>query len=205
MALADVAGVVRDGLLGFCADVGLVVMRQLMDAELTRRIGPKHARLPGRVANGHGTTTGPVVLGGRRVSVERPRGGQHREQDRRQPPRPKKRPPPNFNSGRDILATEPWANKLWHKRLHIALEDELVAELDRRVGPRGRSAFIAEMIRRGLDDERRWDDIEASLGQLPDTGHEWDDEIHAASGARGRSPTGAGMGVRAPETAGADR
>jgi hypothetical protein len=61
-------------------------------------------------------------------------------------------------------------------RLHIALDDGLVAELDRRVGPRRRSAFIAELIRRGLDDERRWDDIEAALGQLADGGHEWDDD-----------------------------
>jgi nucleoside-diphosphate-sugar epimerase len=34
-------------------------------------------------------------------------------------------------------------------RLHIALDDALVAELDRRVGARQRSAFIAELIRRG--------------------------------------------------------
>lgn len=61
-------------------------------------------------------------------------------------------------------------------RVHIALDDDLVAELDRRVGPRRRSAFIAELIRRGLDDERRWDDIEASLGRLHDQGHEWDDD-----------------------------
>jgi len=59
-------------------------------------------------------------------------------------------------------------------RLHIALDDDLVAELDRRVGPRRRSAFIAELIRRGLDDERRWDDIEASLGALSDAELEWD-------------------------------
>jgi hypothetical protein len=61
-------------------------------------------------------------------------------------------------------------------RLHIALDDELVAELDRRVGARRRSAFIAELIRRGLDDERRWEDIEASLGSLDDVGHDWDDD-----------------------------
>jgi hypothetical protein len=61
-------------------------------------------------------------------------------------------------------------------RLHIALDDELVVELDRRVGPRQRSAFIAALIRRGLEDEQRWDDIEASLGALADTGHEWDSD-----------------------------
>ena len=63
-----------------------------------------------------------------------------------------------------------------HMRLHISLDDELVAELDRRAGKRRRSAFIAEMIRRGLDDERRWDDIEASLGSIDDQGHPWDDD-----------------------------
>jgi metal-responsive CopG/Arc/MetJ family transcriptional regulator len=61
-------------------------------------------------------------------------------------------------------------------RLHIALDDDLVADLDRRVGPRRRSAFIAELIRRGLEDERRWDDIEAALGAIADMGHEWDDD-----------------------------
>ena len=63
-----------------------------------------------------------------------------------------------------------------HMRLHIQLDDELVAALDRKAGPRRRSAFIAELIRRGLDDERRWDDIEASLGTISDTGHEWDED-----------------------------
>ena len=51
----------------------------------------------------------------------------------------------------------------------------MVAELDRRAGARRRSAFVAELIRRGLEDERRWDDIESALGSVPDSGHEWDD------------------------------
>jgi putative transposase len=74
VALADVAGAVKEGLLGFCADVGLMVMAQMLDAEMTARVGPKHAKIPDRQANWHGTTTGPVVLGGRQVSVTRPRG-----------------------------------------------------------------------------------------------------------------------------------
>ena len=61
-------------------------------------------------------------------------------------------------------------------RLHIQLEDELVAELDQRAGPRRRSAFVAELIRRALDDERRWDDVEAALGSIADSGHVWDDD-----------------------------
>jgi Arc/MetJ family transcription regulator len=61
-------------------------------------------------------------------------------------------------------------------RLHIALDDDLVAELDRRAGPRRRSAFIVELVRRGLDDEQRWDDIDSALGQIPDSGHDWDDD-----------------------------
>ena len=61
-------------------------------------------------------------------------------------------------------------------RLHISLEDELVTELDRRVGRRRRSAFIAGAVREALDDERRWELIESALGSIPDTGHDWDDD-----------------------------
>ncbi|HTD09455.1 MAG TPA: ribbon-helix-helix protein, CopG family [Solirubrobacteraceae bacterium] len=59
-------------------------------------------------------------------------------------------------------------------RLHISLDDDLVEELDRRIGRRGRSTFIAETVRHALEDERRWEDIEAGLGALADSGHEWD-------------------------------
>jgi Arc/MetJ-type ribon-helix-helix transcriptional regulator len=61
-------------------------------------------------------------------------------------------------------------------RLHISLADDLVAELDRRVGRRRRSAFIAQTVRRALDDERRWEDIEAALDAIADSGHDWDDD-----------------------------
>jgi metal-responsive CopG/Arc/MetJ family transcriptional regulator len=61
-------------------------------------------------------------------------------------------------------------------RLHISLDDELVSELDRRVGRRRRSAFIAETLSRALEDERRWEEIEAGLGSLSDTAHDWDED-----------------------------
>ncbi|MGI9112442.1 MAG: hypothetical protein ACR2GT_09680 [Gaiellaceae bacterium] len=58
-------------------------------------------------------------------------------------------------------------------RVHITLADDLVAQVDRRVGPRRRSAFIARTVEQALDDARRWDEIVASLGALGD-GHDWD-------------------------------
>ncbi len=59
-------------------------------------------------------------------------------------------------------------------RLHISLDDGLIAELDRRAGRGRRSAFIARTVERALEDERRWEEIEASLGAVEDRGHEWD-------------------------------
>jgi predicted transcriptional regulator len=59
-------------------------------------------------------------------------------------------------------------------RLHISLDDDLVDALDRRVGARQRSAFIAEAVRRALDDEHRWELIQSAIGAIRDGGHEWD-------------------------------
>ena len=76
VALAEVAGAVKDGLLAFASATGLVVMRQMMEAELTEAIGEKHSKIPAqeRVGNWHGNAKGSVVLGGRQVTTERPRG-----------------------------------------------------------------------------------------------------------------------------------
>jgi putative transposase len=75
VAMAEVAGAMKEGLLAFATSAGLVVMQQLLAEELTAIVGPKHARLEGaRVGNWHGTTHGQVVLGSQKVTVERPRG-----------------------------------------------------------------------------------------------------------------------------------
>lgn len=60
-------------------------------------------------------------------------------------------------------------------RVHITLEDEIVTELDRRLGSRRRSAFISSAVRRALEDEKRWELIESAIGSVAD-GHEWDDD-----------------------------
>jgi hypothetical protein len=61
-------------------------------------------------------------------------------------------------------------------RVHISLDDTLVRELDRRVGPRRRSTFIATAVERALEDERRWELIWAAAGRIADEGHDWDDD-----------------------------
>src|SRR5438105_5477989 len=75
VSLAQIAGVAREGLLAMSATVGLVVMHEMMGAEMTAKVGaPKHAKLADRTANWHGDAPGSVVLGGRRVPIDRPRG-----------------------------------------------------------------------------------------------------------------------------------
>ena len=51
------------------------------------------------------------------------------------------------------------------------LRDDRVEAILRELMP-----FISETVRRALDDERRWDDIEASLGSLAGQEHDWDDD-----------------------------
>jgi len=41
------------------------------------------------------------------------------------------------------------------------------------------------------DEQQRWDDIESALGQISDTGHEWDDDprrVGAPAASRRRPP-----------------
>ena len=61
-------------------------------------------------------------------------------------------------------------------RIHITLDEQLVADLDRRAGARNSSAYVAELIRRRLEDERRADEIDAALGSLADSRHDWDED-----------------------------
>ena len=75
VVMADVAAAMREGLLAFATSAGLVVMQQMLAAELTGIVGEKHAKLgEGRVGNWHGTTSGQVVLGSQKITVGRPRG-----------------------------------------------------------------------------------------------------------------------------------
>jgi transposase-like protein len=73
VALADVAGVAREGLLAISVAAGMAVMRAMFDAEIAAACGPRGKHDPDRAAVRHGAGRGSVVLGGRRVPVARPR------------------------------------------------------------------------------------------------------------------------------------
>jgi len=67
------AAQMREGLLAASVAIGLDVMGELIDAEVTEVAGPKGKHDPDRAANRHGTEDGKVTLGGRRIPVRRPR------------------------------------------------------------------------------------------------------------------------------------
>ena len=73
VALAELAGEMREGLLALAVGTGLQVMAALMEADVTAACGPKGRHDPERAATRHGHGGGSVTLGGRRVPVERPR------------------------------------------------------------------------------------------------------------------------------------
>ncbi|MGH9210926.1 MAG: IS256 family transposase [Acidimicrobiales bacterium] len=67
------ASQMRHGLLAASVAIGLGVMGELVDAEVTEIAGPKGKHDATRVANRHGSEDGKVTLGGRRIPVRRPR------------------------------------------------------------------------------------------------------------------------------------
>lgn len=73
VAMAEIAGSMREGLLALAVGTGLQVMQTLMEADVTALAGPKGKHDPDRTAVRHGHEQGSVTLGGRRVPVRRPR------------------------------------------------------------------------------------------------------------------------------------
>jgi hypothetical protein len=73
VALGELAGAAREGLLALAVGTGLGVLHSLLEADVDRLVGPKGHHNPTRAAVRHGTQPGRVTLGGRRVRVDRPR------------------------------------------------------------------------------------------------------------------------------------
>jgi Arc/MetJ family transcription regulator len=59
-------------------------------------------------------------------------------------------------------------------RLHIELDDALVAEVDGLAGPRGRSTFVRAAVERAVRAERQRQALEAAAGALAAAEHDWD-------------------------------
>jgi putative transposase len=73
VALAELTGEVREGLLALAVGTGLQVLAAMMEADVTAACGPKGRHNAERSATRHGHGAGSVSLGGRRVPVRRPR------------------------------------------------------------------------------------------------------------------------------------
>jgi hypothetical protein len=71
-ALGELVGAAREGLLALSVGVGLGVVHELMELEVTEVVGPKGKHNPDRTANRHGHEDGSMTPGGRRVPVRRP-------------------------------------------------------------------------------------------------------------------------------------
>src|SRR5713226_5143683 len=73
LAMSELTGAVKEGLLALAVGAGLQVMQVLLEEGVTALAGPKGRHDPVRVAKRHGTEDGSVTLGGRRVPVRHPR------------------------------------------------------------------------------------------------------------------------------------
>jgi len=73
VAMNEITENMTEGLVALAVGAGLQVMGALMDADVTALAGPRGKHNPDRAALRHGTGTGSVTLGGRRVPVQRPR------------------------------------------------------------------------------------------------------------------------------------
>ncbi len=73
LAMTDIAGAAREGLMAMSVAAGMAVMAAMFDAEIAEACGPKGKHNQHRGAVRHGSEKGSVTLGGRRISVTRPR------------------------------------------------------------------------------------------------------------------------------------
>jgi transposase-like protein len=71
--LRGLGAIVRRDLRMFVVDAGMAALAELLESERTAVCGARHARQKGRRAYRGGHARGELVMGGRRVSVDRPR------------------------------------------------------------------------------------------------------------------------------------
>lgn len=151
VAMGELTGAVREGLLALAVGAGLQVMQVLMEENVTAVCGPKGRHVPDRAAVRHGSEDGAVVVGGRKVRVRRPRvrTADHRAEVRL--------PAYETFASTDLLgelAVEKMMAKLSTRRYAAGLEP-VGSQVDARASATSRSAvsrrFVA-MTERALDE-----------------------------------------------------
>jgi putative transposase len=73
LAMPEVAGVIREGLLALSVTAGMAVLEQMLAQDVERLAGPRGRHDDGRQAYRHGAEPSSLPLGGRRVAVTKPR------------------------------------------------------------------------------------------------------------------------------------
>jgi transposase-like protein len=73
VSMAEIAESAKEGLLALAVGTGLQVMAAMFGEDAARLCGPDGKHNPGRAGYRHGSESGSVTLGGRRVPVTRPR------------------------------------------------------------------------------------------------------------------------------------
>ncbi len=73
VALREIASSAREGLLALSVGVGMQVVSEIFEEEVTALVGRRGLHDPDRTANRHAHEPRSVVLGGRLVKVDRPR------------------------------------------------------------------------------------------------------------------------------------
>jgi putative transposase len=73
IAFGGLAESARQGLLALSVGLGLAVVGEIFEEELTQIVGPRGKHSRGREAYRHGHEPRQLTLGGRRVAVQKPR------------------------------------------------------------------------------------------------------------------------------------
>jgi transposase-like protein len=73
VSMAEIAESAKEGLLALAVGTGMQVMAAMFDEDVTWLCGPDGKHNPERAGYRHGSGTGSVTLGGRRLPVTRPR------------------------------------------------------------------------------------------------------------------------------------
>jgi len=73
LAMPEVAGVIREGLLALSVSAGMAVLQEMLAQDVERLVGPRGRHDAERTAYRHGAERSSLPLGGRRVPLTRPR------------------------------------------------------------------------------------------------------------------------------------